>query len=126
MLVALAGPVSNILLAIIFALFHKVFILLAPALLASAPSVYRPLYLMIEYSILINISLAVFNMIPVPPLDGSKVLSHLLPADKAFAFSKIEPYGFMILILLIMSGATQRIISPVVFRAAEILIGGGF
>jgi len=126
MWVALAGPLSNIGLAIIFSIFHKIFLMLGPSVLAGAPMVFKPLYIMIEYSILINISLAVFNMIPVPPLDGSKVLCHLLPPDKAFAFSKIEPYGFYILILLIMSGATERVISPVVFRTAELLIGGGF
>jgi Zn-dependent protease len=126
MVVALAGPLSNIMLAIIFAIIHMVFLLLGPSLMAGMPAVSKPLDIMIVYSIQVNISLAIFNMIPVPPLDGSRVLSHLLPPDKAFAFSKIEPYGFYILIFLIMSGATQRIIFPIILRTTEILTGGGF
>jgi Zn-dependent protease len=65
-------------------------------------------------------------MIPVPPLDGSKVLANLLPPDKAFAFSRIEPYGFMILIVLIMTGVIHKFVSPLVFLTVGLLVGGRF
>ncbi len=124
--VSLAGPLSNITLAVISSIIFKLFIIVAPAMLSTMPGVFRPLFMMVKYSIIINISLAIFNMIPIPPLDGSKVLSALLPPDKAFAFSRIEPYGFFILIILIMSGATQTFISPLVYFTAELLAGGRF
>ena len=116
--VALAGPLSNILLAILFAALYRLSDAYGSALALSAPNVFRPIFIMMEASIVINISLAVFNLIPVPPLDGSKVLSSLLPADKAFQFSRIEPYGFMILFLLILTGVINWFVSPVVYLAA--------
>ncbi len=126
MWVSLAGPISNLALAAVSAVIYKMFLMGGPRLMFAMPTVYKPLFIMVQFSIIINVSLAIFNMVPVPPLDGSKVLAYLLPADKAFAYSKIEPYGFMILLLLIVSGAINRFVSPLVFFMVKILTGGRF
>ncbi|MBI5586954.1 MAG: site-2 protease family protein [Deltaproteobacteria bacterium] len=123
-LVSLAGPLSNLFLAAVFAIIHKLFILLGPSLLINFPGIYKPLFVMVELSIILNISLAVFNLVPIPPLDGSKVLAAALPPDKAFAYSRIEPYGFIILIALIMSGVLNRFVTPLVFLMVGLLTGG--
>lgn len=126
MLVSLAGPLSNLCLAAVFALVHKLFVFAGPELLGNYPGIYRPLFIMVELSIILNVSLAIFNLVPIPPLDGSKVLSSMLPADKAFAFSRIEPYGFIILITLIMTGTLNKFVSPVVFLLVGLLTGGSY
>lgn len=64
--------------------------------------------------ILINVILAVFNLIPIPPLDGSRIAAGLMPKNIAYQYNKIEPYGFIIVILLIYLGIFNRIIFPVV------------
>lgn len=126
MWVSLAGPLSNLALAAIFAVLYKLFLMAGPGLMHALPGVYRPLFIMVEFSVIINVSLAIFNMVPVPPLDGSKVLTYLLPSDKAFAFSRIEPYGFMILLLLIVTGAIHKFVSPLVFLMVNLLTGGRY
>ena len=95
MAIAAAGPASNLLLAIA-----------AAALMRVLP--YRAL----EEAIYINVLLAVFNMIPVPPLDGGNVLSGLLSGSAADAFDRIRPYGFLILYGLLFSGVLWTIVTP--------------
>jgi len=125
-LVSLAGPLSNLTLAAIFAIVHKFFIIFGGGVLAGFPGIYRPLFVMVELSIILNIALAVFNLVPIPPLDGSKVLAAVLPPDKALAYSRIEPYGFIILIVLIMSGVLNSFVSPLIFFMVGLFTGGAY
>jgi Zn-dependent protease len=112
---AAAGPVMNISLAIISALLIKILIpVLAYVLPGSlANSVVEPLTLMLLSSIKWNVLLAVFNLIPVPPLDGGRVAVGLLPHRQAIAYSRIEPYGMFIVILLIVTDVARMFIYPV-------------
>lgn len=123
-MVSVAGPLSNLFLAALSALVYKALIITGPSLLGAMPNVVWPLFTMLELSIRINVALAVFNMIPIPPLDGSKVLGNLLPANQAFAWAKFEQYGFFVLLLLIVTGALHKFISPVIFVMVGLLMGG--
>lgn len=126
MLVALAGPLTNIFLAAVSALFLKFLSITGLTYNFSLLSVIRPIYLMAQASVMINVGLAIFNIIPVPPLDGSRILTGLLPYRQALTFSKIEPYGFMILIGLMFTGIVHMVISPIVYLIVGILLGGRF
>jgi Zn-dependent protease len=124
MWVALAGPASNFFLAALFALAYKIMTLsIDPATLVFS-NVWAPVFIMVKMGVVINVSLGVFNIIPVPPLDGSKALYHFLPYEQAKAFASIERYGFVILMLLIISGVLHKFMSPVVMTAVGVLTGG--
>ncbi|MEW6724324.1 MAG: site-2 protease family protein [Bacillota bacterium] len=104
---SLAGPAANVILAILLAIVWQVIpyrVLLQQPILA----------LILERAILINIILAAFNLIPVPPLDGSKVVAGLLPYHQARWFAQIEPYGPFILMLLVITGLTSTLVMPLV------------
>jgi len=124
MWIALAGPAANIVLAIIFSLIFKVLYL--PSGLFSPFTVEKilfPLRFMAAAGVTLNLGLAVFNALPVPPLDGSNILMGLLSEKHAAAYSKIGPYGFIILIALIFFRVTDYIIVPVIVVLRDLLLG---
>lgn len=115
-LIALAGPASNIVLAIIF------------SILANSLSVNNLITSIIPLMIMMNISLAIFNLVPVFPLDGEKILHGILPTELALEYSRaMQQYGTLILIMLLLpiAGGTSPIsalISPAISFVAEILM----
>ena len=104
-IVSLSGIASNLLIALIAA--------------SALRSIYAvggfpfavPIVFILQYLMYINVILAVFNMVPIPPLDGSRVLYHYLPMEVAQRFQRLEQYGFVILIFFLYTGVFQRIIS---------------
>ena len=111
---AAAGPATNVLLAIGSSLILVLIIVPAMNLLQSnmANAVFTPLALMLKFSIRINLFLAALNLIPIVPLDGGRVLTGLLPHKQAVAYSKLEPYGLIILFGLIFTGIAKYFIIP--------------
>lgn len=109
MLVAGAGPVSNLLLALLFTAFFFLIIRAGVELRGD-----QPLVRIVVAGIQMNIILAVFNFVPIPPLDGSKVASYGLPGSLGDRYDRVvEPYGYMILLLLMVTGILNLVISPI-------------
>lgn len=112
--VGLAGPAANILFAIALSLLLKIPLFTANHLILSV----------LTSAIMANLVLAVFNLLPIPPLDGSRVIMGLLPYHLGVEYSRIEPYGFIIIFGLLWLGVINTIIWPVVIFLARLLGAG--
>ena len=109
-LVAAAGPASNLALALCAA-FALRLVPVSPVMLGE-PNVSAPIASLLTRAILVNVLLAVFNMIPIPPLDGGNVLAGLLPRRLVGSFNAVRPYGILILYALMFTGSLEYLIVP--------------
>jgi Zn-dependent protease len=109
--VSAAGPLSNLVLASIFAMLVR--------LNLSNPGLVQLIY----FGVSINIILALFNLIPIPPLDGSHVLSILLPRELARLYDYLQPVGFVLILILFYTGILWAILMPLYRQIALLLLG---
>lgn len=119
--VALAGPLANIALALLSALVYRG--LLLGGLVDWFEPLFLPLSLMLKMAVIVNLGLALFNLIPVPPLDGSRILMGFLPRREARALASLEPYGFIILVGLILLGVVRAVVYPVLYSLFGLFTG---
>lgn len=122
---SLAGPGVNLLTAVLFAFVLRVVL---PVLESMVPAAIwepaaLPAALMLGSGVVISVALAVFNMIPIPPLDGSRIVYWLLPDKLAAAYYRLEPFGFFILIALLSLGILGALIWPVILSILYFLLG---
>ncbi|MEY3748019.1 MAG: hypothetical protein RL194_1478 [Pseudomonadota bacterium] len=113
--VAAAGPASNLVMAILWGLVYS-FSALAPAAFVT------PLGFMAQAGVMINVVLLVLNLLPLPPLDGGRIAVSLLPNHLAYQFSRLERFGFIILVVLLFTGVLAQIMMPLI-RGMLWLIG---
>jgi Zn-dependent protease len=117
-IVAAAGPLSNLVMAIGWVLLLR----LSVAFLNTLPWAAQPLFFMAQAGVAINLILMVLNLMPVPPLDGGRVLTGMLPNRQAARFAALEPYGLMIVLALLMTGVLGRLLLPAIGLLNEILL----
>jgi Zn-dependent protease len=124
--VSLAGPAANLVAAAALALVLQV--LFRGGFVQNPGQVahffLQPIILILVRGVEINVILAIFNLIPVPPLDGSKIVSALLPLRQAYEFEKLQPYGFFILIALVFTNVIGYVLDPPMKFVFGVLLTG--
>lgn len=111
--ISAAGPISNVIALIGFVIVYKLFGLYEAAGFTFLGTSLVPLFQMCLIGVQLNVILAVFNLLPIPPLDGSWILPHFLPTGLAQAYEQIRPYGFLILLVCMSLGVFRAVVSPV-------------
>lgn len=117
-LVSIAGPLANLIMAFFWAILAKIALSLNPEPVNYAYA----LLTMSQVGVIANIILMVLNLIPIPPLDGSRVVSSFLPGKMAYQYDRIEPYGFLILLALLATGILSIIMNPMVYFFVNTLL----
>lgn len=113
-LTAFAGPFSNIIMAILFTIILKI-LLITGVILPTINSVVGSIILnMLILTIQFNVVFAIFNLIPIPPFDGSRILYFFLPAKGREYMYKIEQYSFVIVLVILVTGIGSKLVSPIV------------
>jgi len=122
-MVSLAGILANLIIATITFVIFKILLMTNVAERLDI-STQEPLGLFLTYMLIMNVSLAVFNLLPFPPLDGSRILDSILPPSARPFLELLEQYGFLLLLVLISVGFTRAIISPVIDFVFYLLLLG--
>jgi Zn-dependent protease len=113
-IVALAGPLSNLIMALLWALLARIGVALNMEMIS------QPLIYMGVAGISINLVLALLNLLPIPPLDGSRILSGVLPHELAWHYNKLERFGFIIILLLLSTNLLNVILAYPMFEAQKL------
>ncbi len=119
-LVALAGPAANLVMAVLWAIVARLGIVLSGA----SPMLdwfAKPLFEMGKAGIIINVLLMILNLLPLPPLDGGRILTGVLPGPMAAKVARVEPFGLIILLTLLLTGWLGKVMSPVILLVAGTL-----
>lgn len=123
-LVAAAGVAANMSIAVLSGIFFQILIYFKPLWVVSIfKPVFLDFYILLRFSIIINSLLAIFNLIPIPPLDGSRIMAMFLPADLRYQYMRIEPFGMIIIIVLLMTNSLNMLISFFFVPLVSILLG---
>ncbi|MGC8719521.1 MAG: site-2 protease family protein [Thermodesulforhabdaceae bacterium] len=124
--VAIAGPLTNLMLAALASCFyHGLMWILRHGILPPYPSVVwfvKPLVMMAGAAVTINLALMLINLVPVPPLDGGKVLIGILPESLALLLAKVERYGMIIILILIVTDVWSIVLNPVFRRMVKFFL----
>jgi Zn-dependent protease len=116
-IVAIVGPLANLCMAFIWAIIIRI----GTLFISSSEAIAMPLIYMGSAGISINIFLMMLNLLPIPPLDGGRVISGFLPGPLAYKLNRLEPYGFMILVALIYFGGLSLLLGPPVYWLQKIM-----
>ena len=122
MIVALAGPLTNFLLALFFTALLYLSLEIVPATFWNAHPQSLLVLKAMSAGVFINLGLGWLNLLPIPPLDGSKIAAYFLPENLAFSYLRIQRYGFLVLIVLLISGVLDSILTPLIHGSSQMLL----